>query len=65
MALWQRSLITLVAMLLASLIAGLIWHWLFGTDIPSYLSGLVGGLSGVPTWEFLKRVDIRNEPDSH
>jgi hypothetical protein len=54
--LWQRSLITLVVMLLASYLVGLVWHWLFGVDIPSYLSGAVGGLTAVPTWEFLRRI---------
>ena len=39
MPLWQRMLITLVTMLLTSLVVGLLWRWLFNTDIPSYLSG--------------------------
>jgi ABC-type sugar transport system permease subunit len=46
MPLWQRLLITLVTMLLTSFIAGLLWRWLFSTDIPSYLSGVVGGITG-------------------
>jgi hypothetical protein len=54
--LWQRLLITFAAMLLTSFIAGLVWHWVFTTDIPAYLSGLIGGITAVPTWEFLKRV---------
>jgi len=53
---WQRLLITLVVMLLTSYLVGLFWHWIFSSDIPSYLSGAVGGLSAVPTWEFLQRV---------
>ena len=32
---WQRLLITLVIMLLASYLVGLLWHWLFNSDIPS------------------------------
>ena len=52
--LWQRLLITFVTMLLTSLVAGLVWHWLFNGDIPSYLSGVVGGVSAVPIWELLK-----------
>jgi hypothetical protein len=43
-------------MLLTSLLAGLLWHGAFNTEIPSYLSGLVGGITAVPVWEFLKRV---------
>jgi hypothetical protein len=54
MVLWQRLLITLAAMLLASYLVGLLWHWLFGADIPSYLSGAVGGLTALPTWEVLQ-----------
>ena len=59
MALWQRLLITFATMLLASLVAGLLWRWLFSTEIPSYLSGVVGGASAVPMWELLKRIELR------
>ena len=59
MPLWQRLLITLVTMLLTSLLAGLLWRSLFSTDIPSYLSGVIGGVTAVPVWELLKRVQIR------
>jgi hypothetical protein len=53
--LWLRLLITLAIMLLASFLVGLLWRWVFTADIPSYLSGAIGGLTAVPTWEFLKR----------
>jgi hypothetical protein len=56
MPVWQRLLITIAAMLLASFVAGLLWNWILGTTIPSFLGGAVGGLSALPTWEFLKRV---------
>jgi len=56
MPLWQRLLATLVAMLVTSLLAGLLWQWAFNTGMPSYLSGVVGGITAVPIWEFLKRV---------
>ncbi|MBX3489232.1 MAG: hypothetical protein KF769_14545 [Parvibaculum sp.] len=56
MALWTRWLITLGAMLLASILAGLLWNWLFNADIPSYVSGLVGGAAAVPVWEMLRRI---------
>ena len=56
MPIWQRLLITLAVMLLTSYLVGLLWHWLFNSGIPSYLSGAVGGLSAVPTWEFLRRI---------
>jgi hypothetical protein len=58
MAFWQRLLITLAAMLLASFIVGLLWSWLFSAEIPSYISGLVGGLTAIPVWELLKRVRL-------
>jgi hypothetical protein len=54
--LWQRLLITLAVMLLASYLVGLLWRWLFSADMPSYLSGAVGGLAALPTWEFLQRI---------
>ena len=56
MPLWQRLLITLATMLLTSFIAGLLWRGFFNTDIPGYLSGVIGGSTAVPMWEFLKRV---------
>ena len=59
MLLWQRLLITLATMLVTSIVAGLLWQELFGTNIPSYLSGIVGGVTAVPTWEFLKRIKIQ------
>jgi hypothetical protein len=59
MALWQRLLVTLIAMAAASLVVGLIWRALFGFELPSYLAGVVGGLTAVPVWEFLKRVTPR------
>ena len=59
MPLWQRLLITLAAMLFTSFVAGLVWYWIFGASIPSYLGGAVGGITAVPAWEFLKRVGPR------
>ncbi len=59
MPLWQRLLITAATMLVTSFAGGLLWRWLFNTDIPSYLSGIVGGVTAVPVWELLKRIQIR------
>ena len=59
MPLWQRFLITVATMLVTSFIAGLLWRWLFNTDIPGYLSGVVGGVTALPVWELLKRIQIR------
>ena len=54
MTLWKRLLITVVAMVLASLMVGLVWLALFDARIPSYLSGVIGGLAALATWEFLR-----------
>ncbi len=59
MPLWQRLLITVATMLVTSFIAGLLWRWLFNTEIPGYLSGVVGGIMALPVWELLKRIEIR------
>ena len=59
MLLWQRLLITLATMLVTSFAAGLLWQELFSTNIPSYLSGIIGGVTAVPTWEFLKQIKIQ------
>lgn len=61
MPMWQRMLVTLVAMVVASLVVGFIWQAIFGFQLPSYLAGVVGGLAAVPVWEFLKRVRPKPE----
>jgi len=60
MPLWQRLLITIAVMLLVSYIVGFLWHWLFRAEIPSYLSGAIGGLTALPTWEFVRRIRPRH-----
>ena len=57
--LWQRLLITLVAMLAASWLVGLAWQAIFSFPLPSYIGGAVGGLTAIPVWDFLKRVRPR------
>ena len=54
--LWQRLVITVVVMLAASYIVGLIWEAVFGFVLPSYVAGLVGGLSAIPVWDILQRI---------
>ncbi|MBT8434423.1 MAG: hypothetical protein KJN95_07165 [Gammaproteobacteria bacterium] len=54
MSLGKRALFTLVAMLVASFLVGLLWRGAFDARIPSYLSGLIGGVSAVAAWEFLR-----------
>jgi uncharacterized YccA/Bax inhibitor family protein len=56
MPLWQRVVLTVVAMLVVSVVAGLLWRAAFDTRLPSYIAGVIGGLTAVPVWEFLKRV---------
>lgn len=53
--LWQRLLITMAGMLIGSYLAGLIWEAVFAFPIPSYASGIIGGLVALPLWEVLKR----------
>lgn len=62
MPLWQRLLVTVLAMLAASFVCGLIWSALTGYDLPSYIAGVIGGLATIPTWEFLKRVGPARDP---
>jgi len=56
MPLWQRLVLTIVAIVVASFIIGLIWYKLLGFGLPSYVGGVIGGLTAVPVWEFLKRI---------
>jgi Na+/glutamate symporter len=56
MPFWQRLVITVVAMLAVSFVVGLIWQALLGFALPSYVAGMIGGLTALPVWEFLRRV---------
>ena len=56
MPMWQRLAITLLAMLVVSFLAGLLTPALLGFALPSYVAGVIGGLTAIPVWEFLKRV---------
>ena len=56
MPFWQRILILVAAMMAASFVSGLIWESIFGFSLPSYISGIVGGLVAVPLWDLLKRI---------
>ncbi len=60
MPLWQRLTITILAMLVASLVAGLVWRNIFDAGIPTYLSGIVGGLAALPVWELLKHIGAKS-----
>lgn len=54
--LWQRLLITVLVMLVASYVAGLIWFAIFAFALPPYVAGLIGGLSAIPVWDLLQRI---------
>ena len=43
-------------MIIVSFVVGFIWRTVFNFSLPDYVSGMVGGLTAVPLWEFLKRV---------
>ena len=61
MPFWQRSLILIVAVMGVSFVFGMIWHSLFGFYLPSYASGVVGGLSAVLIWDLLKRIKPKKQ----
>ena len=61
MPFWQRLTITFFAMLAASFLLGVGWRSVFNIPLPSYLAGLVGGLTALPVWEFLKRIKPREK----
>jgi len=61
MPFWQRLLIMLAAMLTVSFIIGFLWRSLLGFGLPDYAAGVVGGLTAVPLWEFLKRLKPKSK----
>ena len=63
MAFWQRLLITVVIMLVTSFVAGIIWRSQFNMVMPSYLAGIIGGLTALPVWELLRRIKPKTEKE--
>jgi len=63
MVFWQRLLITVVIMLVTSFVAGIIWRSLFNMVMPSYLAGIIGGLTALPVWELLRRIKPKTEKE--
>jgi len=61
MPFWQRSLILLVAVMAVSFLVGIVWHALFSFYLPSYVSGVIGGLSAVFIWDLLKRIKPKQQ----
>jgi len=56
MPFWQRFLVLLLAIITVSFLVGLLWNYVFGFVLPSYISGVIGGLVAVPMWDLLKRI---------
>jgi len=54
MTFWKRLGVAVITMVVASLIAALLWRLAFDTRIPGYLSGVIGGLAALGVWEFLR-----------
>lgn len=54
MTLRKRLLITIIGMLVASFLVGLLWRAAFDAHMPSYFSGLIGGVSALALWEFFR-----------
>lgn len=56
MVFWQRFLATLLAIVCVSLLAGYISEKWLGFQLPSYISGVIGGLAALPVWELLRNL---------
>ena len=59
MPFWQRLLILLVAILLVSFLVDFAWRYIFSFVLPSYVTGVIGGLTAVPLWDILKRIQAK------
>ena len=55
MSLWQRLVTTLLVIILMSFVITALWRNVFDAQLPSYLAGIVGGMTGVFVWSFLHR----------
>ena len=63
MPFWQRLLATLAAILGASLLAGYVSATWLGVVLPSYVSGVIGGLVALPVWELCRRIGPKAPPE--
>ena len=61
MLLWQRLAITILSMLIMSFVAGIVWRNVFDASMPSYLAGMVGGLTAIPIWELVRKAGTRKQ----
>ena len=61
MPLWQRAVVTLIAIIVVSWGVVTLLEGLIGFRLPGYVAGVVGGIAGVPVWEFLRRVQPKSE----
>ncbi|BAN35037.1 hypothetical protein SCD_n01208 [Sulfuricella denitrificans skB26] len=60
MKLWHKIIITIVAMLITSFVAGRLWLMAFDFVIPSYLAGVAGGLAAILVWELIRWIRKKN-----
>ena len=58
---WQRLIITIAVMLVASYLVGLAWAAILNFPLPSYAAGVVGGLAALPVWDLLRRIRPSHE----
>ena len=61
MSIWARIAVTIILMVLFSFLAGIVWSSLFSSQIPSYISGFIGGIVAIPVWEGLQRFKAKPE----
>lgn len=56
MTFWVRLIVTIALMVAISYLISLLYQSMFGgARMPSYISGLIGGLVGIPVWEILQK----------
>lgn len=61
MSIWARIAVTIVLMVLISFLVGVVWRSVFSAEIPSYISGFVGGIVAIPVWEILQKFKPKPE----
>lgn len=62
MVFWQRLLATLVAIVFVSALVGYASESWLGFRLPSYVSGVIGGLAALPVWELLRKFRPMERP---
>ena len=64
MKLWQALVATILSSVLGSSLAAALWRTVFDFGLPSYMAGMIGGMTAVLVWSFLSKYRNGSKKDA-